>query len=459
MSEPLLQQVLEFAWSLASFLVAIIILVTVHEFGHFWVARKVGVKVLRFSVGFGRPLWQWRDSQGCEYVIAGIPVGGYVKMLDEREEQVADADLSYSFNRQSVGKRIAIVLAGPVANLLLAFLTFWLLFTAGEDGAIPLVDRVAPSSLAAQAGLQAGQEIISVDGVDTPTREAVFQALVARIGDSGELLVGVRYPGESITYQLVVELVRWLSDEDRPDPLAGLGIRFYLPPYVQVGDIVPASPAERSGLKAGDVIEQMDGKPVADAEAWLAQVRNSPGRSLLMQVRREGGLREVTVTPALVTDSEGRQIGQIGAQVGSPPLVNEHIRHLDYGLLESMERAWWETVRQGRLLLVSLYKLVVGDLSPKNLSGPLGIAKVAGASADLGLGVFCQTLAILSISLGVMNLLPIPMLDGGHLFLYLVEGLKGSPVPENIQMLANQAGLLLIISLMLFALYNDFLKL
>lgn len=459
MHDTLLQQLMSGLWSFGSFLVAIIVLVTVHEFGHFWVARKLGVRVLRFSVGFGRPLFSWRDSQGCEYVIAGIPFGGYVKMLDEREDPVPEAELPFSFNQQVVWKRALIVLAGPVANLALALLTFWLLFAGGETGYVPLVDKVEPASLAADAGLRPGHEIVAVDGMPTPTRSAVFQGLLARVGDSGELALEVRYPGDQLSYELLVDLNRWLSDADEPDPLAALGVRFYLPPFVRVAGVLPDSPAERGGLRAGDTIERMDSRPVADVEAWLSEVRSRPDQLLSLGVRREGAMMDVTVKVARVVGRDGTVAGQIGAQVGSPPLDKQHLRQMDYSFFQALVRSAEETGRHTRLFLTSLYKLIVGDLSPKNLSGPLGIAKVAGASADRGLSDFCHMLAILSISLGVMNLLPIPVLDGGHLMMYLLEAAKGSPLSERWQMLGNQIGMAIIISLMLFAVYNDILKL
>jgi regulator of sigma E protease len=457
--ESVMQQLLGSLWSLGSFLVAIIILVTVHEFGHFWVARKVGVKVLRFSIGFGKPLFSWSDKQGCEYVIAGIPFGGYVKMLDEREAPVTEEELPFSFSRQTLWRRALIVVAGPVANLLLALLVFWLLLLGGKEGLIPLVERVEPQSLAAQAGLQSGQEIVSIDGIATPTREAVFQALVGRIGDSGELALVVKHTGDDLTYELILELQRWMSESEAPDPVLGLGIHFYRPPFVYISAVVAASPAEQAGLKSGDVIESMEGHTVGSVEDWLELVRARAGQPLPLNVRREGSMVQLTVTPASVVDTSGKTIGQIGAQIGSPPLGQEHIRQIDYSVAGAFVGAAVETGRQTRVLMQSLYKLVVGDLSAKNLSGPLGIAKVAGASAEMGLAVFCQTLAILSISLGVMNLLPVPMLDGGHLLLYIIEAVKGSPLSERIQALGNQVGFALIISLMLFAVYNDVMKL
>jgi regulator of sigma E protease len=322
-----------------------------------------------------------------------------------------------------------------------------------------LVDRVEQGSLAAHAGMVAGQEIVSVNGIKTPTRSDVFQELLVRVGDTGVMAVGVRHPGDDLTYELLIDLDRWLSDADQPDPVAGLGMHFYLPPFVMVGGVVSGSPAEQSGLHAGDVIERMDGRSIADVEEWLAAVRSKPGQQLLMSVRRDGVLLDIRVTPATVTGKDGKTVGQIGAQVGSPALDSQHIRKIDYTFFQALVRGVDETSRQSALIFRSLYKLVLGDMSPKNLSGPLGIAKVAGTSASIGVAAFCHMLAILSISLGVMNILPIPMLDGGHLLMCLVEAVKGSPVSEKIQMLGNQVGLALIISMMLFAVYNDLLKL
>jgi regulator of sigma E protease len=456
---PVMQQLLAALWSLSSFIVAIVVLVTVHEFGHFWVARKLGVKVLRFSVGFGKPLFSWHDRVGCEYVIAAIPFGGYVKMLDEREEPVSEAELPFSFGRQAVWKRSLIVLAGPVANFLLAILVFWALFAGGQEGVAPVIGRVDVASMAERAGVQVGQEIVSVDGIETPTTSTVFEALIPRVGDTGELALGVRYPGDTNTYELLIDLRRWLSDAELQNPVASLGLHFYTPPFVLVFEVLPGSAAEQAGLRKGDVIERLDGKPVADIEVWLTEVRSKPEQVLMLGVRRDGAILDIAVTPAKVIDKKGQAVGQIGTQISPPPMDKQYIRHLDYSIPQALWRGIEETGKQTHVLVVTLYKLLVGDLSPKNLSGPLGIAKVAGDSAGRGLAEFCYMLAFFSINLGVINLLPIPVLDGGHLLLNLVEAVKGSPVSEKIQMVGSQIGLVMIASLMLFAVYNDFLKL
>jgi regulator of sigma E protease len=458
MFEKLLDALLPFFWSLGSFLLAIVILIAVHEWGHFYLARKLGVRVLRFSIGFGRPLWSRTDRQGTEYVVAGIPIGGYVKMLDEREGDVPAELLPFSFGRQPVWKRSVIVAAGPVINLVFAFLLYWVLFLGGENGGAPLVGKIEPGSTAALAGLQQGQEIMSVDGVSTLTRDAVFSALVARLGESGQLVFEVGQPGASTGQTIRLDISQWMTDSDSPDPLKSLGFDFFRPPFVNLVGILPGSAAERAGLRPGDIVEIMDGSPVSSPDEWVSYIRQHPELPVRLGIRRGDALLEITVSPARIQDPVAGQIGQIGAQVSSPPLPAYAIRHVDLGVVAAGVRAVEETIRQTSLLARSLYKLVAGDLSPKNLSGPLGIAKVTGASADMGLLVFCQTLAVLSISLGIMNLLPIPMLDGGHLLLYLVESIKGSPVSERVQALGNQVGMLMLASLMLFAMYNDILK-
>ena len=322
-----------------------------------------------------------------------------------------------------------------------------------------MIGRVEVAAMAERAGVQAGQEIVSVDGIETPTTSAVFEALIPRVGDTGELALGVRYPGDTNTYELLIDLQRWLSEAELQNPVASLGLHFYTPPFVLVFEVLPGSAAERAGLRKGDVIERLDNKPVTDIDAWLSEVRSKPEQVLMLGVRRDGAILDIAVTPAKVIDKKGQAVGQIGTQISPPPIDKRYIRHLDYSISQALWRGIEETYKQTRVLVVTLYKLLVGDLSPKNLSGPLGIAKVAGDSAGRGMVEFFHMLAILSISLGVMNLLPIPVLDGGHLLLNLIEAITGSPLSENAQVIGNQIGLAMIASLMLFAVYNDVLKL
>ena len=454
MADSLLQTAWPALSSLLAFLVAIIVLVSVHEWGHFYAARALGVKVLRFSIGFGKPLLNWYDRSGTEYVVAGIPLGGYVKMLDEREGDVPSELLSVSFGRQPVWKRSVIVAAGPIINLVFAFVVYWVLFLGGETGLVPEVGAVLPQSQAEQAGLRVGHEIVAVDGRDTPIQKAVIAALLSRMGDTGELRLTVRRPHDTAEQTIVVSLNQWLSDATEPDLLGSLGAEFYHAPFVRLGEVMPGSVAERAGLKAGDVIERADGAVVSGPDEWVQYVRARPEQTIQLGIRRERQWLEVEVIPARV---EGN-VGQIGVQVGYTPPPPTAFRHLDLGFFQAIPRAAGETVDQTVLLLQAIKKLVMGHLSPKNLSGPLGIAKVAGVSASLGFEAFCQMLAVLSISLGVMNLLPIPMLDGGHLMLFLAEACRGKPLSEKVQLWGSQIGMLLLAGLMLFAIYNDILK-
>ena len=447
-------------WTLGSFLLAIMILVTFHEFGHFWVARKLGVKVLRFSIGFGKPLFSFRDKSGCEYALAALPLGGYVKMLDEREGDVPAHLLDQCFNRKPVGQRAMIVAAGPLANFLLAIVIYWLVFLGGEKGLAAIVGEVEANTPAAHAGLMAGDEIVAIDNVEVFTRKDVFQQAIGRLGETGTMAVTVARAGSTRQYELLFELDRWLVGVDEPDPIAGLGFSFYQTPGVRIAGLQADGAALQAGLQTDDVITAYNGQPLVSVTDWLATVKASANTPLQLIVRRQEQSLPLRVTPrAVVDEATGQTVGRIGAQLAAPPLPDSHLRERPYSLVGALARGAQETSRQTVLLFSSLKKLLVGDISAKNISGPVGIAKVAGQSADMGLIIFCQTLALLSISLGVMNILPIPMLDGGHLLLYLAESIKGSPVSEAVQQWGNQIGLFLILSLMVFALYNDLLKL
>ncbi|MEQ7917787.1 sigma E protease regulator RseP [Xanthomonas sp. WHRI 1810A] len=436
-------------------LVALGVLVTFHEFGHFWVARRCGVKVLRFSVGFGMPLLRWHDRKGTEFVVAAIPLGGYVKMLDEREGEVPPELVDQSFNRKSVYQRIAIVIAGPVANFLLAIIFFWILAMLGSQQVRPVIGAVEPGSIADKAGLMSGQEIVSVDGEPTSGWAAVNLQLIRRLGETGS--IALRVAEQDATAQSPHQLVLsdWLKGADDPDPIRSLGIRPWRPALPPVlAELDAKGPAQASGLKTGDRLLAMDGQPVSEWQQVVDWVRTRPETRITLRVERDGAQIDVPVT--LAAHGEGKAAtGYLGAGVKGVEWPPEMLREVSYGpvaaIAEGAQRTWTMSV----LTLDSLRKMLFGELSVKNLSGPITIAKVAGASAQSGAGDFLNFLAYLSISLGVLNLLPIPVLDGGHLLFYLIEWARGRPLSEKIQGWGVQIGISLVVGVMLLALVND----
>ncbi|QXH57766.1 RIP metalloprotease RseP [Pseudomonas maumuensis] len=436
-------------------LIALGVLVTFHEFGHFWVARRCGVKVLRFSVGFGTPLLRWHDRQGTEFVVAAIPLGGYVKMLDEREGEVPPALIEQSFNRKSVRQRIAIVAAGPVANFLLAILFFWVLAMLGSQQVRPVIGAVEAGSLAASAGLGVGQEIVSIDGKPTTGWSAVNLQLVRRLGESGTLRVGVLDEGATVERQLDITLNNWLKGADEPDPIQSLGLRPWRPAMVPVlAEIDPKGPAAVAGLKTGDKLLALDGVTLGDWQQVVDAVRARPERTVNLRIERDGATLEVPVT--LARKGEGQASGgYLGAGVKASEWPAKMLREVSYGPLEAVGEGLSRTWNMSVLTLESLKKMLFGELSVKNLSGPITIAKVAGASAQSGVGDFLNFLAYLSISLGVLNLLPIPVLDGGHLLFYLIEWARGRPLSDRVQGWGVQIGISLVVGVMLLALIND----
>ncbi|MGY2958474.1 regulator of sigma E protease [Pseudomonas sp. TE6349] len=436
-------------------LVALGVLVTFHEFGHFWVARRCGVKVLRFSVGFGTPLVRWHDRQGTEFVIAAIPLGGYVKMLDEREGDVPPALVGQSFNRKPVGQRIAIVAAGPIANFLLAIFFFWVLAMLGSQQIRPVIGTVENGSPAAAAGLTAGQEIVSVDGKPTNGWSAVNLQLVRRLGESGTLNIGVRDEGSSTEQQRQVKLDQWLKGADEPDPIRSLGLQPWRPAIEPVlAEIDPKGPAGAAGLKTGDRLLGIGGQSVNEWQQVVDSVRARPGAQVVVRVERDGAPLDVPVTLGVKGEGEAAA-GYLGAGVKAGQWPASMLREVSYGPLEAVGEGLSRTWNMSVLTLGSLKKMLFGELSVKNLSGPITIAKVAGASAQSGVGDFLNFLAYLSISLGVLNLLPIPVLDGGHLLFYLVEWARGRPLSDRVQGWGVQIGISLVLGVMLLALIND----
>ncbi|MCX2793687.1 RIP metalloprotease RseP [Microbulbifer thermotolerans] len=441
-------------------LVALGVLVSFHEYGHFLVARLCGVKVLRFSVGFGRRLVSRYDRHGTEFTLSAIPLGGYVKMLDEREGPVREDELHMAFNRKSVWARMAIVAAGPFANFLLAIVFFWVVFMGGTAGPVPIVQSVEAGSVAARAGLEPGQEIIAVDGESTPTWQALNWQLANRLGDSGTIEFSVRYPDSELEYHMEADIDRWMSGKEVPDPVKEVGLELWTPPITMVLSQVTAdSPAESAGLRAGDRIVLTDGRTFDDWGSWSAYVRARPGEEILVEVERDGTSLEIPVVPREVTLESGESVGQIGVLPVAESWPEDKVRTYHYGVGGAFAKGLQETWEKTLFTLNSLKKLLLGQLSTKNLSGPITIAKVAGSSAEAGWQSFLSLLALLSISLGVLNLLPIPVLDGGHLLYYGIEAIKGSPVSERVQMIGLQVGMAVVLGIMGLALYNDILRL
>jgi regulator of sigma E protease len=391
--------------------------------------------------------------------VAAIPLGGYVKMLDEREGDVPPQLLDQSFNRKSVRQRIAIVAAGPAANFLLALLFFWLVAMLGSQQVRPVIGAVEAGSLAEVAGLQAGQEIVAVDGEPTPGWAAVNLQLVSRLGESGRLDLAVREPGSSVDSSRQIVLDNWLRGADEPDPISSLGIRPWRPALQPVlAQLDPEGPAFAAGLQVGDRLLALDGQPLADWQQLVEQVRGLPGKTITLQVERQAQWLDVPLTLAARGEGEARS-GYLGAGVAGGEWPPEMLREVSYGPLEAIAEGAKNTWSMSVLTLNSLKKMLFGELSVKNLSGPITIAKVAGASAESGLSDFLKFLAYLSISLGVLNLLPIPVLDGGHLLFYLVEWVRGRPLSERIQGWGMQIGISLVIGVMLLALVNDLSRL
>ncbi|MGM0703085.1 MAG: sigma E protease regulator RseP [Pseudomonadota bacterium] len=436
------------------------LLITFHEFGHFWVARRCGVKVLRFSVGFGRPIWSLYDRHGTEFAVAAIPLGGYVKMLDEREAPVPPDQRDQAFNNKAVWQRIAIVAAGPLANFLLAIAVYWALFVAGTTAIVPVIGDVEPESPAARAGLSGGEEIVTVRGDAVRSWDQINLKLVAAIGVDGELSLQARdgAAADPREYRLPVE--NYLVRQDPPRPLATLGITPWQPDIPAVlGQVMDGEAAAEAGLEPGDEVVAVDGEPVADWMDFVNRVRTSPGESLALDVARGEERLELTLTPGEREVEGGTTIGYVGAGVEPVAWPDEYRREIRYGPVAAVGQALSRTGEMSLLTLDAIRKMLVGLISPSNLSGPITIAQVAGDTARTGLESFVSFMAYLSISLGVLNLLPIPVLDGGHLLYYFVEALRGRPVSERTQAVGLRIGLALVVTLMVMALYFDLMRL
>jgi len=465
----MVENLIEITTSVLALLVTLGILVTVHEFGHFWVARRCGVKVLKFSIGFGKAVKTWVGKDGVEYVIAPIPLGGYVRMLGQEDTSVADAEAvpaeeqEKSFASKSVWQRMAISAAGPAANFLLAVVIFWIINIAfGTSGVAPVISSVTEGSVAERAGLVPGDEIIAIDGEPTLIWQQVALQLVGRMGESGSVTFSVRGPESVAARDVNVPILSFMADSTDPRPLKALGITQVDIPAV-IEKLVEGEAGEQAGLLAGDRIVRVAGKRIDGWTQWVEIIRASPELELEVEVERGNQLIELRLTPALSELPDGSRIGIIGAyvqQVDYDELVpREMRREVKYNVLSAIVPAITETYEKSVFVLVSIKKMIVGLISVKNINGPITIAQVAGETASYGLNVYLGFLALLSISLGVMNLMPIPILDGGHILYNLIEIVTRRPVPEKVQSFGLQIGLLLISGIMMLAVYNDVARL
>lgn len=439
-----------------AFLVAIGVLVAVHEYGHFWMARRLGIRVLRFSIGFGKALWQRKGADGTEYALGSIPLGGYVKLLDEREGPVDPAVAAQAYNRKSPWARILVLLAGPFANFLFAVVAYWVLFVAGIPALKPVLGEVEAESVAARAGLQSGDEIVAVGGRDTGTREAAVLALLDQLMNGRPIELRVRdAAGDS--REAVLDITGDRRALTEPGALLpGLGFDFWYPVVpARVGKVLPGSPAERAGLREGDLVEAVNGAPVADFAALVAAVQPKPGATLDFTIQRDGQALHMDVDVEAQREGE-RLVGRIGVQPAAPGELPAGMRTLErHGPVGALAHATAKTWDMSVLTVRMLWNVATGDVSVKNLSGPINIAEYAGFSARQGILAFLSFLAIVSVSLFVLNLLPIPILDGGQIVYQVAELAKGSPLSDRAQAVGQQVGLLLLLVLMSFAFYND----
>ncbi len=442
--------------TLIAFLVTLGVLIVVHEYGHYLAARRCGVKVLQFSVGFGRALYTRRyGKDNTEFILAAFPLGGYVRMLDEREAPVAPDEAHRAFNRQTVWKRIAIVAAGPVANLLLAIVLYWGLFMAGLPGLRPLVGEVPAGSPAAEASIKAEELIVRVGRTAVSTWQDVRWALLQESVVTGRVEVEARAGGmETHLHQLDVSKLR--HEDAKVDVLSQLGLTPYTPSWpARVGETVPGGAAERAGLHVGDVILAVNGIAVARWEDFTTGIRQSPGKTLLVKVRRAEGDALLKLTPDAVDGGHGK-IGRIGAAyVMSREEIDRFMIEVRYAPLPALWQGIKKTWDTSVFSLKMLGGMLTGSVSWKSLGGPVTIGDAAGKSATAGWKVFLSFLALVSISLGVLNLLPVPVLDGGHLMYYMVEILRGRPVSERVMEIGQKAGIVLLGLLMATAFYND----
>jgi len=448
---------MDILWNSAFFIIALGVLVTIHEYGHFWVARKLGVKVLVFSFGFGKPLLQKVGKDGVRYYLSTFPLGGYVKMLDERDEEnpVSEDEKHLAFNRQSVWARMAIVLAGPLANFVLAIFLYSAMYMIGVRDLSTEIGSVPENSIAQQAGLKKGDLIKQVDGQPVTVLHDVTKSLAKRMGERGVIKLVVWSKDNHSNREVVLDIQNWTLNDKKPELLHSLGIFHPLEQGgTEIGSIVSGKPADMSGMRVGDIVKSVAGQKVVSWREMGALIASSANKAISIEVERNGELIDISV----VIESTGKNepnSGRIG--VGSVvPDFSLYTVNQRFGLFESISLGYSEMLNMVELSARLVAKLIKGQVSLKSLSGPVSIAKGAGQTASIGLAYFIGFLAMISVNLGFINLLPVPMLDGGHFLYFIIEAIKGSPLPEKIQELGLQVGMMMVFALMAIAIFNDF---
>jgi len=447
-------------WNLISFIVALGILVTVHEFGHFWVARRCGVRVEKFSIGFGKPIWSKIGKDGTEYIISMIPLGGYVKMVDSRVEEVPEHEKHLAFDQKPLWKRASIVAAGPIFNFLFAILAYWLVFLIGVPAIKPVIGEVTSHSIVAKAGIEPGMELKSISGIKTPDWESVNMGLISHIGDDlmTVTLASVNELGSEVTKTL--DLREWEFDPENQSAMQSLGFTPYTPKvYRVINQVSQGSAAEKAGVHPGDEIVMIGEQRVTEWKQVVEVIRSHPDIPIELIVLRQGHEQTLMLKP----DSRELANKEVVGFAGIAPKVAEwpesYRFDLQFGVFESIGKAVDKTSQVISLTISMLKKLIVGDVGLNNLSGPISIAKGAGATADYGLVYFLGFLALISVNLGIINLVPLPMLDGGHLLFFAIEAVTQRPVPDKVQEMGFRIGGAIIFSLMALALFNDFTRL
>lgn len=445
--------------TLLYFLLALVLLVTIHEYGHFQVARWCGVKVLRFSFGFGKILARFYDKKGTEYAWSLFPLGGYVKMLDETEGDVPEQEKPFAFNNQSVLVRIAIVVAGPLFNFIFAFIALWLVLVIGMHSLAPMIDSVKPNSIAAQAGLGSKQEIIALNGVNINSWRDFQYAMMPLIGSQETVSLTVKSMVNGQESKLLLPLANWQMDDKKPDPIKSLGIVPFVPTVPPViGEVVPDSPAEKAGLRIGDEIIKVNGQHFDDWLYLVGYVRERPDSKIDLEIERQGKLQKIAVYTGS-QENNGKLEGYLGVRSQKVDWPAHWLRLERQTPILALGTAFKQTMQLTGTTFILMGRLVTGKLGLNSISGPVGIAQGAGDSGRGGLVSYLFFLALVSISLGALNLLPIPMLDGGHLLYYVLEIIRRKPLSEGVKSAGLYFGLLLLVALMFVALSNDISRL